>query len=49
MNQQGVLSGEKCSSSQNGQGGLFFVVSNQGLAESIRGLINGETAPTPPN
>lgn len=44
-NQQGVLSGE-CNSSQNGRGGMFFVVSDRGLVSSIAELINGSTAPT---
>ena len=44
MNQQGTLSGSNCGSSQNGRGGLFFVIDNQALNESITSLINGETA-----
>jgi hypothetical protein len=43
-NQQGSLSG-KCSSSQNGRGGLFFVLRNSGLANSVRSLLAGDTAP----
>jgi len=43
MNQQGALSG-KCSSSQNGRGGLFFVVENQALHDSVAALIEGDTA-----
>lgn len=44
MNQQGALSGPDCNSSQNGRGGLFFVVSNPTLHQSVRDLIAGETA-----
>jgi hypothetical protein len=46
MNQQGALSGN-CRSSQNGRGGLFYVIEDPTLAKSIKGLIKGETAPTP--
>jgi hypothetical protein len=45
MNQQGALSG-KCGSSQNGRGGLFFVLRNSGLANSVRNLLAGGTAPS---
>jgi hypothetical protein len=45
MNQQGSLSGPNCGSSQNGRGGLFFVVENPKLADSIGQLIKGDTAP----
>jgi hypothetical protein len=45
MNQQGTLSG-KCSSSQNGRGGLFFVVDNGPLHDSVSSLIAGGTAST---
>jgi len=45
MNQQGAISG-KCGSSQNGRGGLFFVVQDDTLWSGISGLIAGETAPT---
>jgi Deoxyribonuclease II len=44
MNQQGGLGG-KCDSSQNGRGGLFFVVEDQALHDSVQGLIAGDTAP----
>jgi hypothetical protein len=47
MNQQGALSG-KCGSSQNGRGGMFFVVDDTGLSKSVAGLIAGGTAPTAP-
>ena len=45
MNQQGSLSGPKCNSSQNGRGGLFYVVDNSQLQSSVRDLVKGETAP----
>ncbi len=45
MNQQGARDGEKCSSSQNGRGGLFYVVSDKTLVKSIADLIEGDTAP----
>ena len=45
MNQQGAVAGN-CASSQNGRGGLFFVVENQVLTSSLTGLIDGDTAPT---
>lgn len=48
LNQQGDVSGQKCSSSQNGRGGLFFVIDNQTLFDNITNLIVGGTAPTKP-
>lgn len=45
MNQQGSLSGPNCNSSQNGRGGLFYVISNAALSKSVKGLITGDTAP----
>ena len=44
MNQQGTLSG-KCESSQNGRGGLFFVMQNPQLSGSLGALIAGQSAP----
>jgi hypothetical protein len=44
MNQQGTLSGN-CKSSQNGRGGMFFVVDNRELHDSIADLITGDSAP----
>jgi hypothetical protein len=44
MNQQGSLSGN-CKSSQNGRGGLFFVVEQAQLFQSVTALIKGDTAP----
>jgi len=52
MNQQGALSenyirmGQKCSSSQNGRGGLFYVLDDETLSAGITALITGGTAPT---
>jgi hypothetical protein len=40
MNQQGSLSGD-CASSQNGRGGLFYVVDDVQLFSSVRDLIHG--------
>jgi hypothetical protein len=47
MNQQGALSGDKdaCHSSQNFRGGLFFVVENQALHDSVKDLLEGCTGP----
>lgn len=42
MNQQGKLSGPVCASSQNGRGGLFYVVDNVDLFNSVTNLIAGE-------
>ena len=44
MNQQGALSGN-CQSSQNGRGGLFFVVNDAQLQAGVAALIAGESAP----
>jgi hypothetical protein len=48
MNQEGALSGSAsvCGGSQNGRGGLFFVIDNTTLATSVSDLINGASAPT---
>jgi hypothetical protein len=46
MNQQGAVSGDKCGSSQNGRGGLFYVIDNAALADSVTDLIKGDTAPS---
>jgi hypothetical protein len=45
MNQQGTLSGPNCGSSQNGRGGLFYVLKNQKLHDQIAQLIFGSAAP----
>jgi hypothetical protein len=44
MNQQGSLSGD-CGLSQNGRGGLFYVLSDKNLHDSIANLIAGTSAP----
>jgi len=46
MNQQGSIAPPKCKSSQNGRGGLFYVVDDAPLFRSVSDLINGETAPS---
>lgn len=46
MNQQGTLSGANCGSSQNGRGGLFYVLDDADLSSSLSDLIKGSTAPT---
>lgn len=46
LNQQGDISGKKCGSSQNGRGGLFFVIENATLSDGLTGLTAGGTAPT---
>lgn len=43
LNQQGRLTG-KCASSQNGRGGLFFIVENLQLHASVSHLLAGATA-----
>jgi hypothetical protein len=47
MNQTGALSGPAsvCDNSQNGRGGLFFVVTDADLASSVADLIHGDSAP----
>ena len=44
LNQQGSLSGPECDSSQDGRGGLFYVVDNPSLSKSVRELLKGGTA-----
>ena len=51
MNQQGTLTGTTtptgtCKSSQNGRGGIFFVVHSADLSKGIAALIGGSTALT---
>jgi hypothetical protein len=48
MNQQGTLSGPSCASSQNGRGGLFYVVDDGPLFDSVTALIKG-ASPTKPS
>ena len=45
LNQQGALSPPGCDSSQNGRGGLFFVLDNKELQDGVGNLIDGDTAP----
>ena len=45
LNQQGSLSGT-CSSSQNGRGGMFYVLANTSLFEDMTKLLDGKVAPT---
>lgn len=47
MNQQGSLAG-KCNSSQNGRGGLFYVLENRDLFDSLTSLLTGGSAPLDP-
>ncbi|NVN93349.1 MAG: hypothetical protein HXX11_22515 [Desulfuromonadales bacterium] len=47
LNQQGALSGN-CASSQNGRGGLFYVLNNKPLFDGLTNLIKGETATATP-
>jgi len=46
LNQQGMLSGSNCGSSQNGRGGLFFVIKHHDLNASAASLLTGQTAPS---
>jgi hypothetical protein len=46
MNQQGAIAPPGCERSQNGRGGLFFAVNDDKLFDSVRDLIDGDTAPT---
>jgi len=45
MNQQGAIAGN-CKSSQNGRGGLFFVIDDAELSNSVKDLIAGDSAPS---
>jgi Deoxyribonuclease II len=45
LNQQGSLTGN-CKSSQNGRGGLFYIVKNEDLFDSMTKLLKGKVAPT---
>jgi hypothetical protein len=46
LNQQGAASGDNCASSQNGRGGLFYVIDDKELSDSVARLIKGDSAPT---
>ncbi len=48
MNQQGSLDGPNCASSQNGRGGLFYVLKEKKLTQSVTTLLTGGTAPSAP-
>lgn len=51
MNQQGALqpngdyTGQRCTSSQNGRGGTFYVLKNKELFKSLTALLKGNSAP----
>jgi hypothetical protein len=45
MNQQGTLSGPACDSSQNGRGGLFYVLKEEQFSKSLTQLLTGGAAP----
>jgi hypothetical protein len=45
MNQQGSLSGPNCGSSQNGRGGIFYVVKDETLYQGVKALISGGSEP----
>jgi hypothetical protein len=45
MNQQGSLSPPNCDASQNGRGGLFYVLEDKQLHDSIAQLIAGTSVP----
>ena len=46
MNQQGSLAPPRCPSSQNGRGGLFYVVDDAPLFHSVQDLIKASAAPS---
>jgi hypothetical protein len=47
MNQQGTLSGDtnNCKRSQNGRGGLFYVVKDHNLSQSVAAMLTGQSGP----
>jgi len=45
LNQQGTINPPKCDRSQNGRGGMFFVVENKDLFDTLSDLVEGETEP----
>lgn len=50
MNQQGtLLQNQGCTRSQNGRGGLFYVLANPQLYSAVSSLITGGTAPAAPS
>jgi hypothetical protein len=48
LNQQGTIAPPGCDKSQNGRGGLFFVVENKELFDSVSALVGGKDAPPKP-
>jgi hypothetical protein len=44
-NQEGDITGSNCDASQNGRGGMFFVMNNPAMAGSLAAMIKGESAP----
>jgi hypothetical protein len=49
MNQQGASrAGQNCGSSQNGRGGVFYVLDDPDLFAGVTSLIQGDSAPTKP-
>ncbi len=48
LNQQGAISGttKNCGRSQNGRGGMFFVLKDKKLFDDMTNLLDGDTAPT---
>ena len=44
-NQEGSISGTDCTASQNGRGGLFYVMNSPTLSKSVGDLIGGDTVP----
>jgi Deoxyribonuclease II len=48
MNQEGAIAGPECSVGQDKRGGLFYVVDDARLFQSVSDLIGGGTAPTGP-
>lgn len=45
MNQDGSIDAKNCTVSQNGRGGMFFVMTNPQLAASVSDLIAGDSVP----
>jgi hypothetical protein len=48
LNQQGTIDPPRCDRSQNGRGGLFFVVENKDLFDGVTALIDGKDAAPKP-
>jgi hypothetical protein len=45
LNQQGTINPPHCDRSQNGRGGMFFVVENEDPFDSLSKLVEGESEP----